>query len=90
MTSTLQIMKKFRGVNRRSFPAVLAGVAIALVSAGFMLIGGGAVTHSGIGYSIPLALIFEGLVVADIAWWLSGQRAARKPHSTNTYRLPSH
>ena len=78
MTSTLLTMKKFRGLNLRSFPLLLVGVAIALVSAGFMLIGGGALTPSGVGYAIPVTLIFEGLVVADIAWWISGQRAARE------------
>ena len=78
VTSTLRILKPFRGANLRSFQLVLVGVAITLVSAGFMLIGAGALTHSGIGYSIPMVLIFEGLVVADIAWWISGQRAARE------------
>ena len=62
----------------RYLPLALFGAALTLVGMGFMLIGGGALAPGGSGFLLPAALIFEGIVVADIAWWVSGRRAVRE------------
>ena len=62
----------------RVYILALFGAAITLIYIGFMQIGGVSLAPSVLGYTLTVTQIFAGIVIADIAYWLSAHRTAGK------------